>query len=116
MGTSESILKPSTSITTEPNSGSASGPPKPGSVNPEAGVPTAATAVAETSAAVINEATGPNPTTAAASGVDAVAKPAAAANPPKSGTSENPNPGAAAAAATATATERKTEGRAMLHS
>merc|ERR1711971_1259595 len=85
----------------EPNSGSLSrGPSKSGSVN-EVGVPTAATLVTEPA---FKEVAGQNPVTA---GVNSIASPPVAADPPKSGTSENPNPGAAAA--TATATESKGE-------
>jgi hypothetical protein len=101
--TSESIIKPPSTIisTVEPNSGSLSrGPSKSGSVN-EVGVPTAATLVTEPA---LKEVAEPNPVTA---GVNSIASPPVAADPPKSGTSENPNPGAAAA--TATATESKGE-------
>jgi len=101
--TSESIIKPPSTIISagEPNSGSLSrGPSKSGSVN-EVGVPTAVTVVAEPA---LKEVAGPNPVT---SGTNSIASLPVAADPPKSGTSENPNPGAAAA--TATATESKGE-------
>ena len=119
--TSESIIKPSTIIPVtasevEPNCGttslgrpksgsiSAAGPSKSGSIINEAGVPIAATNVAEP--VVTNEGAGSNPVTAVA---DPSASSAVAANQDKSGTSENPIPGAAAATATATATESKGE-------
>ena len=113
--TSESIIKPSTIIPVtssgvEPNCGSRSGsisvagPSKSGSIINEAGVPIAATNVAEP--VVTNEGAGSNPVTAV---VDSSASSAVAANQDESGTSENPIPGAATATATATATESKGE-------